>query len=259
MISFSVTFEDEVSSTNECIKHLIAQGAPEGTVVRARCQRSGYGRRGHGWASPEGGLYLSVLLRPEERAGCAGAGGAGHAGYTPSSLGDLPTLSLVAGLAVRRGVCQLVSPEAAKRVKVKWPNDVLVTYPNGSLRKLCGISLEGAANALCLGIGVNVQPVEGRACVQDLADVSVDEVAASVLRAFAELYEQWLVNPFAIFLEEYDRVNALTGRVVSVQLGDERVEGAFAGADEAGRMLLRLADGTVRAISSGEAHIERMA
>lgn len=248
MISYSVTVKDEVSSTNDCIKDLIAQGAPEGTVVRARRQVGGYGRRGHGWTSPEGGLYFSLLLRPAD-----------HAGHAPPSLCELPTLSLVAGLAVRRGICQLVPSEEAACIKVKWPNDVLVVYPGDDLRKLCGISLEGTSRALCLGIGVNVAPVEGRACVRDLADVTVDEVLESVLQAFAELYEQWLACSFAAFLEEYDRVNALAGRVVSVQQGDERVGGAFAGTDETGRMLLRLADGTLRAISSGEAHIESMA
>lgn len=61
---FEVTRFGEVDSTNEHIKRLIAQGAPEGTVVIAETQTGGYGRRGHAWSSPQGGLYLSVLLRP---------------------------------------------------------------------------------------------------------------------------------------------------------------------------------------------------
>ncbi|HBO61406.1 MAG TPA: biotin--[acetyl-CoA-carboxylase] ligase, partial [Olsenella sp.] len=33
-------------------------------AVAARRQTAGRGRRGHVWESPEGNLYLSVLLRP---------------------------------------------------------------------------------------------------------------------------------------------------------------------------------------------------
>lgn len=56
---------DEVDSTNEELMKRARAGAPEGTALRARVQQSGRGRRSHGWTSPEGGLYLSVLIKPE--------------------------------------------------------------------------------------------------------------------------------------------------------------------------------------------------
>lgn len=251
MTCFRITHLDEVSSTNDEVKQLIAEGAPEGAVVIARRQVGGYGRRGHAWTSPEGGLYMSVLLRPaqhavrEERA---------------AFVAKVPTLSLVVALAVRRGVQRLLPDAVAASVKVKWPNDVLVERPDGSLQKLCGISLEGTPDALCLGIGVNVQPVgDGVAYVQDMADVSIEAVAESVLTALDELYEKWLTHPFVAFLDEYNAANALAGRIVSVRVGDELVEGAFAGADEHGCMQLRQSDGALHTIASGEAHIERIA
>ena len=99
---------DEVTSTNDEVKRALEAGEPEGLAVSARRQTGGYGRQGRTWASPEGGLYLSLLLRPSVDAAL------------------LPTLSLVTALAVRRAVAGLLPAEAAESVLVKWPNDLVV-------------------------------------------------------------------------------------------------------------------------------------
>ena len=166
---------DEVVSTNDEVKRAIEAGEGEGLAVRARRQSGGYGRDGRAWSSPAGGLYVSLLLRPS----------------VPAS--QLPMLSLVAGLAVREALASLAG-EAAERIQVKWPNDVVVTAgaeaaPGAAeadaaaaqaagggaraarpdeaaaapkpFRKLCGISAEAHGGAVCVGIGVNVaRPAE---------------------------------------------------------------------------------------------------
>lgn len=254
MIAYRITQLDEVDSTNECVKELLAAGEAEGAAVIARCQLGGYGRRGHAWKSPEGGLYCSVLLRPSEHVPADGQA---------ALAAKVPTLSLVTGLVVRRGICRLLAPEADALVKVKWPNDVLVAREDG-FAKLCGISLEGTPAGLCLGMGVNVAfPATGAdaelAYVQQLpggARVTVAQVADSVLDAFAQAYGTWLVQPFAAFTEECSRESALAGKVVSVREGDSVTKGAFSGVDDQGRLLLRQESGAMRAIVSGEAHIE---
>ena len=108
----------EVSSTNDVVKRALEAGEPEGLAVRACRQTGGYGRQGRTWTSPEGGLYLSLLLRPR----------------VPSA--QLPTLSLVAGLAVREAVASFLDTKDAGSILVKWPNDVVVRQ---SCREgLCG-------------------------------------------------------------------------------------------------------------------------
>lgn len=109
---------DEVTSTNEVVKHALEEGEPEGLAVRARCQSGGYGRQGRTWASPEGGLYLSLLLRP----------------HVPPA--QLPTLSLVAGLAVREAAVALAGGALAGRILIKWPNDVVVAEGDGAAAPL---------------------------------------------------------------------------------------------------------------------------
>ena len=81
-LRFRVESLEAVGSTNDEVKRALEAGEPEGLAVRARRQTGGYGRQGRAWASPEGGMYLSLLLRPD---------------VLPAQL---PTLSLVTGLAV---------------------------------------------------------------------------------------------------------------------------------------------------------------
>ena len=62
-LPFRILLLEEVSSTNDEVKRALEAGEPEGLVVRALAQVSGYGRQGRSWTSPEGGLYCSLLLR----------------------------------------------------------------------------------------------------------------------------------------------------------------------------------------------------
>src|SRR5256885_14254814 len=57
---------DHVESTNETAKELLEEDLEEGLVLWADRQAAGRGRQGRAWASPLGGLYFSVILRPKE-------------------------------------------------------------------------------------------------------------------------------------------------------------------------------------------------
>ena len=261
MLEFRVRSLAETTSTNDEVKRALAAGESEGLAVRALRQTAGYGRQGRAWESPLGGMYQSFLLRPA---------------VPPAQL---PTLSLVAGLAVRRAVASLV-PAAADSVLVKWPNDVVVgdraAAPDvpvrAAFRKLCGISVEACSGGICVGVGVNVaQPVASESIGENvpvyldelgLCDGSVESriaaVADAVCAELAALYDAWCRDGFASLLPEYDAHAALTGRFVRIvdhYTGDELCAGIVLGVDEHGRLLLRDAAGAVRPVTSGEAHI----
>ena len=284
MLEFRLQVLEEVDSSNSVVKRALEDGQPEGLAIQARRQTGGYGRQGRGWASPEGGMYLSLLLRPQV------------------SLAQLPTLSLVTGLAVRDALRSLVVAEEARRIVVKWPNDVVYDEGEGAcpgaapwggpvaaastltaqiaggerlnkatLRKMCGISLESHGGGICIGIGVNVLPPAAPAAVSGnrplyLAELgyghtcqqqqAVDEVAQAVLGQFARLYTRWLQEGFAPFAAGFSQDNPLAGkRVAMVDVeGRPLAEGVAQGVDERGNLLLLTADGP-RAMGFGEAHI----
>ena len=130
---------ESTGSTNDDARRLAAEGAPEGTVVLAERQTAGRGRLGRAWDSPDHlGLYMSVLLRPQE---------------APDRIGRYAIACAVAVCAACR---ELAGPE----IVLKWPNDVLA-----SGRKLAGIlsELRQAREDvdLVVGIGLNVDQAEG--------------------------------------------------------------------------------------------------
>ena len=124
---------DELGSTNAELMVRGRADAPHGMAVRARVQTAGRGQRSHGWASPDGGLYLSVLLRPN---------------VSPHMLPGLPVVCAL-------GILRALRSAGCSRAQLKWPNDVVVEG-----RKLAGILVElGTSNAgtyaVC-GVGVNM-------------------------------------------------------------------------------------------------------
>ena len=147
--SFRLRELAEVSSTNDVVKRALEAGEPEGLAVRACRQTGGYGRQGRTWASPEGGLYLSLLLRPR----------------VPSA--QLPTLSLVTGLAVREAVAAVADGSAAESVLIKWPKDVVVRQSCAG--GLCGHKTAESRHFQGAPNGVPAFPQDRRASDQALS------------------------------------------------------------------------------------------
>ena len=137
----------------EIARILAAKGEPHGTVIAADFQEAGRGRiRDRKWDSEKGkNLLFTVLLR-----------------YSRAE--DIPpALTLKAGLAMSLAI-EDFAPALAGRVKIKWPNDVLIlsdflTQRRRDVemkrkenvgRKICGIYTEAEGGNVFLGIGVNV-------------------------------------------------------------------------------------------------------
>lgn len=124
-----------LDSTNTLALAMAEQGAEHGTVIHADRQSGGRGRGGRKFASPGGGLYFSLILRPE------------------LDLVDLPLLTLAAGT----GLCLRLREALAVPVVMKWPNDLYMHE-----RKLAGILTEsgpirgGRAEFVVIGVGINV-------------------------------------------------------------------------------------------------------
>ena len=228
---WSLVALDSVGSTNDEAARLADAGAAEGTVVWAREQTGGRGRRGRHWASPVGNLYSSTVLRPD----CA----------APRAT----ELGFVAALAVADIV------PAGRNVRVKWPNDVMV---DGG--KVAGILLEssigqgGRVEHVVAGIGVNVgfapQVAEMRYPGAALGG-SVEAALERLARALAWRLAEWRRRGFETVRMAWLAKAGPLGIAVDVRLGEELVQGSFAGLDREGALLLDTTAGQ-RKIVSGE-------
>ena len=227
-----------VTSTSDLVWRRAAEGAGEGLVVTAREQTAGRGRHGRRWRSPPGNLYASWLLRP------------------PVPVAETASLSLVAGLAVRDALARTRVP--ADRLRLKWPNDILVGDA-----KLGGVLLEGrgtgGGTAIVVGVGINVAvaPADaGRptACLRALGDreTTAEALLERLLDRFAARYRRWCAQGFAGQRAEWKGAAYRLGDMTSLRLGDERLEGRFIDVDAEGALWLELAPGSRRRFMAGE-------
>ena len=228
---------DEVGSTQAEIARLAAQGAPEGVVVTARHQHAGRGRLGRSWWDRPGeSLLLSVLLRPAVSASRA------------SQIG------LVGGLAVVDAVAAVTGLAPGMR----WPNDVMVGE-----RKICGVLAEAATRSdggldrIILGIGLNVNQTEfppdvaARASSLRLATGRPhdrDRLLAALLAALAARYREFLMEDEGLRAAWRRHSVTLGTRVRAV---DGR-EGVAVDLDDTGALLVRVEDGALLRVASGE-------
>lgn len=231
IIGRNIEYFTEVDSTNDVAKKLAKDGACEGTVVIADVQRRGRGRFGRSWSSPSGGIWLSVILRPEigsERA--------------PISL-----LPLIAGSAVANTLNGLYGLNA----HVKWPNDVLIGE-----KKVSGILTEIDANEIVVGIGINANidrntlPVEVRKTATTLKTELKKEVSKTALinRLFSELDDM-----YNRFREGNAIINCSTiKKRVKVVTKERELIGIAKEIDETGALILHTEDGSVERIISGD-------
>jgi BirA family biotin operon repressor/biotin-[acetyl-CoA-carboxylase] ligase len=135
-----VYHKETVISTMDISRLLAEQGELHGTVITADFQEKGRGRiKERSWEMERGkNLSFTILWR------------------YPGIEDIPPELTLRAGLAVALAV-EDFGPALSGRVRIKWPNDVLIAgEKEGSARKLAGILAEADGGNVHLGIGVNV-------------------------------------------------------------------------------------------------------
>ncbi|MEU4444063.1 biotin--[acetyl-CoA-carboxylase] ligase [Actinosynnema sp. NPDC050801] len=232
----------ETGSTNDDLRGAAESGAHDRTVLIAERQTAGQGRRGRGWTSPEGGLYLSVLFRPS--------------GVAPARL---PWLTLLAGVALVR-TARGLGVEAS----LKWPNDLLI---GGA--KAAGVLAEitaGVAQAVIVGIGLNVaklpddvEPGAGGLRPTSLEDhagpLDRTEVAVTLLRELAELERQWrhAGGDEPSLRDEYRRYCVTLGSQVRVDLArGEPLLGTARYLEPDGTLVVRDHQGADHTVSAGD-------
>lgn len=223
----------ETGSTNADLLALAASGTHEGLWLVAERQTSGRGRQGRLWQSPPGNFYGSALVRLRP--------------------GDPPaeTLALVAAVALDEAVRAHADPP---ELAIKWPNDLMI---GGA--KLAGLLLERVGDAVVVGAGVNLayhpegldRPVTSLAAHGHAPEPVV--FAETLAESFARWLARWRAEGLAPVIARWSARAHAPGTALATHLPDgARIEGLFERLDRDGALILRLADGGVRAIHAGD-------
>ena len=233
---------DSLPSTSSRALALARAGDPGQIWVTAGEQTEGRGRRGRGWMTAGGNLAASLLL------------------VDPAEPALAATVSFVAGVALHQAALDCAGPGIADRLKLKWPNDLLLDR-----RKVAGILVEGenlssGRFAVVVGIGVNCvshpetgatyaagdflsagAPVEAEALFTALARRMASELTVwDRGRGFAPIRSAWL-----------KRAQGL-GEPIRVNLADRALDGRFDSLDADGRLVLLRTDGVRETVSAGD-------
>ena len=221
-----------VTSTQAVAFDLAEQGAADGTVVVARSQTAGRGRRGRRWEDePGASLLVSLVVRSR------------------LPMARWPLLSYAAALAV----ADMLGEVAGLPVRLKWPNDVLVGG-----RKIAGILLESRTTlaAVMVGVGVNLNQCRfppalalraTSVALETERAVDGDTALAVLLRAFDAWRGRLEREGFGPLRERWLALSDTIGRRISV----DGVHGEAVDLDGDGALLVR-DDGGLRRLLAGE-------
>ncbi|MFB6179457.1 MAG: biotin--[acetyl-CoA-carboxylase] ligase [Halorientalis sp.] len=229
---FEVEYHASVPSTNSRARELAGDGASD-VVVLADEQTGGRGRLDREWASPSGGIWLSILFRPE----------------VPTA--QTPIYTLAAAVAVTR-----TAREAGVDAGIKWPNDVLTDD-----QKLVGIltEMEGEADRaswVVVGMGINAN-VDADALVPEATSLR-EQVGDVTRRVFTqrilEEFDALRADPDAV-LPAWRDLSTTLGRRVRVETASGAVVGEAVDVEFPGSLIVDTDEGTVRVTAGDCEHL----
>ncbi len=229
-----IIYYEELASTMDVAKDLARKGCPDFTTVIAGRQASGRGRLKREWHSDKGGLYFTVVLRP-----------------------DLPPVlsfrvSFLASLTLARVLNEMFGVD----VRVKWPNDLLVDE-----RKICGMLSELEAEAdrvafINVGIGINVN--NDPSAIEPAATslkailgrrISIKDILARYLDAFEQRMKTAALDRV---IEEWKACTVTLDREVRVVTTRDVFTGKAVDIDDNGALVLKCDDGSLQKVLYGD-------
>ena len=261
-LAVRVDFHEEIDSTQRRARELAQRGAPHGTLVVSKVQKGGRGRLGRRWGSPPGGIWISLVLRPEVSARFASR------------------ITQTAAVGIAKALWSF-----GVEARIKWPNDLLVVKPGEPEgHKICGILAESSAenvpvgakrtgpvpgdsrlDSVVLGVGLNAN--------LDREDLNVPDRGVTTLRSelghdvdLVELLGALLVSLDAelMSIEDFDAVlydwralNCTLGRPVRVARFGEILEGRATDLTPEGALLLQTPQGTVELFEGEVEHLRQ--
>ncbi len=235
---------DTVDSTNKIAKDLATNGCDEGVVVCATRQTAGKGRLGRTFVSKRGGVYFSVVLRPE------------------SNNDNTIFITVAAAVAAAKAIEKI----SKKKCDIKWVNDIYINN-----KKVCGILTEGEFDAkgelnyAVLGVGINLfvpkggfssdLPLAGSVFCKNskvlLKKRVKEQIVADFVNTFFEIYNDLEKKEF---IKEYQKRSFLTGKEITYTKDGNAYNAIVVGIDDEARLVVKSEDKT-EILSHGEIQI----
>lgn len=239
---------DEIDSTQNYAAGLARSGGEEGSVVVAERQTHGRGRLQRRWESPEGGIWLSVVLKPR------------------LDSGTLSLVPIAAGISLARAI----KKSAGINAELKWPNDVTIDS-----RKVAGVIVDASVESsrldyTVIGAGVNfdtdAKKIEGAlkrtpnfygatSITQHSKDAERLELVHEFFRELEKNIALMERGKTDSIVKNWTRHSGTIGRRITVLVGGKRVTGIARKMGQDGALLIETPGGTERVLAEDVAHL----
>lgn len=259
-LAVRIDFHEEIASTQERARTLAHEGAPHGTLIISRVQKGGRGRLGRRWGSPPGGIWMSLVLRPQ------------------IPIHFAPRITQTAAVGAAKALWSF-----GVEARIKWPNDLLVVRPGEPQgRKICGILAESSADnvpvakkpigpgaesedldfvVLGIGVNANLDPEDLQVVDREVAtlrfelghDVNLIELLDALLSNLTVEFKR--IGYFSAVLDDWRALNCTLGKLVRVQRFGQVLEGRAADLSPEGALLLETPEGIVELFEGEVEHL----
>ena len=242
----NIIVHKSLPSTNTIAKDLANNSAPNGTVIIAEQQTAGKGRLGRSFYSPHAsGIYMSVVFR----------------------LDNPIEQSMLITSATAVAVCRAIKTVCNLDCQIKWVNDVYIDS-----KKVCGILTEASVNFesqqldyIVVGIGINITTNDFPTELNDIATSLQDKLNGTIIsrsQLIGEILNQLDVIIHDLkdksFLDEYKSLSFILGSEINVITPTLTQKATALDFNELGHLIVKLEDGTLKTLSSGEISIRKI-
>ena len=245
-IGRKIYYFDTIDSTQKFALGLATKPRENGSIVIAERQTHGRGRQNRKWVSPRGGIWLSILLKPNFEV------------YQASLFPMATSLAL----------CMSIEKTLGIKPKLRWPNDVTL---NG--KKVAGILVDGSVQSnkidyLVIGIGINfrVSPREISKNIKGAtygvttlvgakSDVEPTVLLQSLLAEIETIYNKMISGNLKGIKEEWEKRSSTLGKRVKILTTGSEVSGKAVGLSEEGALLV-LSRGRTHRVLVGDVLIQ---
>ena len=227
-----IYYFDEIDSTQNYALQISNNTNENGAIIIAEKQTHGKGRLNRKWYSPEGGIWLSVIIHPEFQ------------------ISDATIIPLAASLAL----CESIKKVHKIKTDVKWPNDITIDG-----KKVAGMLIDTSIQGnkvenLVLGIGinfaVNIQQIEKRlknspnfygvtSLFPEKNKPSKIELLVQFLLELEKVINSLIKGKNTQIIRDWSKHTNMFGKTISVNTGNGKISGIAKKIDPDGALIIK--------------------